>query len=102
MDAQLHLPDTALTVQQCPNFNALSVVSFCAAVCSLTYSTIAIGGSIKAGRQPDAEYNLNGYSTAGGLFGVFNALGVVAFACGSLAHSLALALRSGMAEVEQD
>ena len=70
-------------VRQCPNFNALSAVSFCAAVCSVTYSTIAIGGSIKAGRQPDAEYNLDGFSTAGGLFGVFNALGVVAFACES-------------------
>ena len=70
-------------MRQCPNFNALSVVSFAAAVCSLTYSTIAIGGSIKAGRQPDAAYNLDGLSTSAGLFGVFNALGVVAFACGS-------------------
>ena len=68
-------------MRQCPNFNALSAVSFCAAVCSVIYSTIAIGGSIKAGKQPGAEYNLDGFSTAGGLFGIFNALGVVAFAC---------------------
>jgi len=36
---------------QCPNFNALSVISFAAAVMSLTYSTIAIGGSISVGQQ---------------------------------------------------
>lgn len=43
---------THASSMQCPNFNALSVISFAAAVMSLTYSTIAIGGSIKAGKQP--------------------------------------------------
>ena len=66
---------------QCPDFNSLTIVSLAAAVMSLTYSTIAIGGSIKEGKQPGTTYNLDGHSTADGVFGVFNALGIVAFAC---------------------
>ena len=49
---------------QCPNFNSLRVVSFSAAVMSLSYSTIAIGGAIAIGKQPDAYYNLDRFSTA--------------------------------------
>ena len=66
---------------QCPNFNALSVISFLAAVMSLMYSTIAIGGSINAGKQPNATYTLGDQSRPAGIFNVFNALGIVAFAC---------------------
>ena len=73
----------ALLVVQAPNFSSLALVSFAAAVCSVTYSTIGIGGSIKAAlnRAPDIHYNLDGLSMADGIFGAFNALGVVAFAC---------------------
>lgn len=49
---------------------------------SMGYSTIAIGGSINAGKQPGVEYNLNGYSTSAGILNCFNALGIVAFAYG--------------------
>ena len=49
---------------QCPNFNSLRVVSFSAAVMSLSYSTIAIGGAIAIGKQPNAYYNLDRFSTA--------------------------------------
>ena len=87
-----------VVVMQLPNFNALASVSFLAAVMSLSYSTIAIGGSIHAGRQPHeplkcappgqvttytATYNhgLDCLSPAAGIFQVFNALGTVAFAC---------------------
>ena len=65
---------------QCPNFNSLRVVSFAAAIMSLAYSTIAVGASIASGRQPDAYYNLDTKDTADKVFGVFNALGTVAFA----------------------
>lgn len=65
---------------QCPNFNSLAVVSFAAAVMSLSYSTIAVGASIASGRQPDAYYSLDEKDTADKVFGIFNALGTVAFA----------------------
>lgn len=39
----------------------------------------------------DAEYNLNGYSKAQGIFGVFNALGTVAFAYGG--HNVILEIQ---------
>ena len=51
-------------LMQCPNFNSLRVVSFSAAVMSLSYSTIAIGGAIAIGKQPNAYYNLDRFSTA--------------------------------------
>ena len=34
-------------------------MSLAAAVMSISYSTIAIGASIAAGRQPDAYYNMD-------------------------------------------
>ena len=51
-------------LMQCPNFNSLRVVSFSAAIMSLSYSTIAIGGAIAIGKQPNAYYNLDRFSTA--------------------------------------
>lgn len=42
---------------------------------SLGYSTVAIGGSIKDGKQDNAVYNLDGHSTADGILQCFNALG---------------------------
>ena len=44
---------------------------------SLGYSTVAIGGSIHEGKQPNTQYNLDGHSTADGILGCFNALGCV-------------------------
>lgn len=55
---------------------------------SLTYSTIAIGGSIAAGRQPEVKYNLDHQSLASGVFGALNAIGILAFACESTASTL--------------
>lgn len=69
---------------QLPDFNSLTIVSLAAAVMSLMYSTIAIGGAINVGQQPGVQYNLDGKSTAAGVFGVMNALGIVAFACAPL------------------
>jgi len=60
---------------------------------SLSYSTIAFAGSINVGRQPDAVYNLNGYTKADGIFGIFNALGTVAFAYGG--HNVILEIQVG-------
>ena len=76
---------------QAPNFNSLSGVSLAAAFMSLSYSTIAFAGSINVGKQPDAVYNLNGYTKADGIFGVFNALGTVAFAYGG--HNVILEIQ---------
>ncbi|KAK9809303.1 hypothetical protein WJX73_002847 [Symbiochloris irregularis] len=83
-----------LILIQCPNFNSLRPVSLLAAVMSMGYSTIAIGGSIKAGKQPGTEYNLNGYSTGAGILNVFNSLGIVAFAYGG--HNVVLEIQSSM------
>ena len=54
---------------QIPNFNSLTIVSLLAALMSLSYSTIAIGASIAAGRQADAYYNLDTKSVADQVFG---------------------------------
>ncbi|KAK9904954.1 hypothetical protein WJX75_006393 [Coccomyxa subellipsoidea] len=81
-----------LILSQCPNFNSLRVVSFAAAVMSLTYSTIAVGASIASGRQPDAYYDLHTKDTADSVFGIFNALGTVAFAYGG--HNVVLEIQA--------
>ncbi|KAL0049119.1 hypothetical protein WJX82_006971 [Trebouxia sp. C0006] len=75
-----------------PNFHKLSAISLLAAVMSISYSTIAIGVSAHAGRQPGAEYNLNGFTKAEGVFGIFNALGTIAFAYGG--HNVVLEIQS--------
>ena len=49
---------------------------------SIGYSTIAIGVAGHRGRQADAEYNLDGFTKADGIFGIFNSLGTIAFAYG--------------------
>ena len=67
---------------QFPNFHKLSIVSLLAAVMSISYSTIAIGVAGHAGKQPGVEYNLDGFTKAAGIFGVFNSLGTIAFAYG--------------------
>ena len=72
-----------LAALQAPNFNALTLVSLVAAVMSLSYSTIGFGMSLNSGlEQRNAPYNLDGYTSADGIFGAFNALGTVAFAYG--------------------
>ena len=81
----------ACIVMQCPNFNALTMVSLAAAVMSITYSTIAFGASVAHGQVPDVHYNLDGYTLANGLFGVWNALGTVAFAYGG--HNVVLEIQ---------
>ena len=88
-----HNAKGAVDPLQAPNFNSLSGVSLAAAFMSLSYSTIAFAGSINVGRQPDAVYNLNGYTKADGIFGIFNALGTVAFAYGG--HNVILEIQVG-------
>lgn len=51
---------------------------------SLGYSTIAIGVAGHRGKQPGVAYDLDGFSKAKGLFGIFNSLGTIAFAYGRL------------------
>ena len=76
---------------QCPNFNALTLVSMAAALMSITYSTIAFGASVAHGAVPDVQYNLDGFTLANGLFGAWNALGTVAFAYGG--HNVVLEIQ---------
>ncbi|KAI9076035.1 hypothetical protein K1719_041969 [Acacia pycnantha] len=63
-----------------PNFNAIAGISLAAAVMSLSYSTIAWAASVKKGVIENVDYGYKGKSTAGNVFGFFNALGDVAFA----------------------
>ena len=67
------------------------MVSLAAAVMSITYSTIAFGASVAHGQVPDVQYNLDGYTLPNGLFGVWNALGTVAFAYGG--HNVVLEIQ---------
>ncbi|CAK0783413.1 hypothetical protein CVIRNUC_006612 [Coccomyxa viridis] len=83
-----------ILLSQCPNFNSLRVVSFSAAIMSLSYSTIAIGGAIAIGKQPNAYYNLDRFSTADKVFNIFNALGTIAFAYGG--HNVVLEIQACM------
>ncbi|KAK9806916.1 hypothetical protein WJX72_007358 [[Myrmecia] bisecta] len=83
-----------LILCQGPNFNSLRFVSLSAAVMSLSYSTIAIAASIAYGKADNVEYNLNGFSTAAGVFGVFNSLGTIAFAYGG--HNVVLEIQACM------
>ncbi|XP_047341223.1 lysine histidine transporter-like 6 [Impatiens glandulifera] len=68
-------------LSQLPNFNAVSAVSFAAAVMSLSYSTIAWVGSLGKGRAETVSY---AYKMTNGptdyMFRVFNALGQISFA----------------------
>ena len=88
---QILQTDYHTSVVQTPNFHKLSAVSLAAAIMSISYSTIAIGVSAHAGRQPDAEYNLDGFTRAEGIFGIFNALGTIAFAYGG--HNVVLEIQ---------
>ena len=67
------------------------MVSLAAAIMSITYSTIAFGASAGHGQVPDVQYNLDGFTLANGLFGVWNALGTVAFAYGG--HNVVLEIQ---------
>lgn len=65
---------------QLPNFNSISGVSLAAAVMSLSYSTIAWSASAARVREFDVSYDYPDVTTPNMLFGVFNALGQIAFA----------------------
>lgn len=80
-----------LILAQIPNFHSLSLISLLAAVMSITYSTIGIAASAH-NADPDAVYNLDGETKAAGIFGVFNALGTIAFAYGG--HNVILEIQS--------
>ena len=69
------------------------MVSLAVAIMSITYSTIAFGASVGHGQVPDVPYNLDGFTLANGLFGVWNALGTVAFAYGG--HNVVLEIQVG-------
>ena len=89
-DKSGHLPSLAdvFAFTQVPDLHSLSIVSLLAAVTALSYCTIGFGGSVKAGKQPDAVYNLDHLSKAAGIFGVFSGLGTIAFSFGG--HTVVL------------
>ncbi|XP_076940403.1 lysine histidine transporter 1-like [Bidens hawaiensis] len=63
-----------------PNFNSISCVSFAAAVMSLSYSLIAWTAALHRGYQEDVDYSLRSKTPSAQMFGMFTALGDVAFA----------------------
>ncbi|KAK7312006.1 hypothetical protein RJT34_10533 [Clitoria ternatea] len=77
---------------QCPNFNSISIVSFAAAVMSITYSIIAWGTSIKKGVEPNVNYSITSYSTADSVFNFLSALGDIAFAYA--AHNVVMEIQA--------
>ncbi|XP_078171012.1 lysine histidine transporter 2-like [Carex rostrata] len=69
-----------LFLSQCPNFNSISLVSFAAAVMSLTYSTIGWTAALGRGKEPDVDYSYRSTKTSTNVFGFLGGLGEVAFA----------------------
>jgi amino acid permease len=86
-----------ILLSQLPNFHKLSAISLVAAIMSILYSSIAIGMASSEGRAPDTSYNLDGYTTADGVFGIFNALGTVAFAYGG--HNVVMEIQATLPSV---
>jgi len=75
-----------------PSFNSVSVVSFAAAVMSLSYSTIAWATSLHRGVQPGVQYGSRFSTDAGTIFGIFGALGTIAF--GYAGHNVVLEIQA--------
>ncbi|KAJ0911415.1 putative amino acid transporter, transmembrane domain-containing protein [Helianthus annuus] len=75
-----------------PNFNSISAVSLAAAVMSLSYSVIAWTASLGRGAQEDVDYSLRSKDLVGQMFGMFTALGDVAFAYAG--HSVVLEIQA--------
>ncbi|XP_047180212.1 lysine histidine transporter 1-like [Vigna umbellata] len=75
-----------------PSFNSISVISFAAAVMSLSYSTIAWAASLHRGVQPGVQYGSRFSTDAGSVFGVFGALGTIAF--GYAGHNVVLEIQA--------
>ncbi|XP_009616066.1 lysine histidine transporter 2-like [Nicotiana tomentosiformis] len=78
----------------CPNFNSITLVSFLAAIMSLSYSTIGWGASVHKGIAPEVDYSPRASTTAGRLFGFLSALGDVAFAFAG--HNVVLEIQATM------
>ncbi|XP_042001494.1 lysine histidine transporter 1-like isoform X1 [Salvia splendens] len=79
---------------QLPDINSISGVSLAAAVMSLSYSTIAWGGSLVEERKEEVEYGYKAGSPGGTIISFFCALGNVAFAYGG--HNVVLEIQSTM------
>ncbi|WVZ12037.1 hypothetical protein V8G54_016567 [Vigna mungo] len=75
-----------------PSFNSISAISFAAAVMSLSYSTIAWAASLHRGVQPGVQYGSRFSTDAGNVFGVFDALGTIAF--GYAGHNVVLEIQA--------
>ncbi|XP_059306752.1 lysine histidine transporter 2-like [Lycium ferocissimum] len=78
----------------CPNFNSIAIVSFLAAVMSLSYSTIGWGASVHKGIAPEVDYSPRASTSAGRVFGFLSALGDVAFAFAG--HNVVLEIQATM------
>ncbi|KAL3691111.1 hypothetical protein R1sor_004762 [Riccia sorocarpa] len=84
---------------QLPNFNAISGVSLAAAVMSLSYSTIAWAAPLHYGKMPGVSYSIPNGSSASKVFGIFNALGNVAFAYAG--HNVVLEIQATIPSTPQ-
>ncbi|CAM6038293.1 unnamed protein product [Sphagnum compactum] len=83
---------------QCPNFNSISIVSFSAAIMSVSYSMAAWIAPLCAGRVASVSYAVPAHeskSTAGiAYFGILNAVGQVAFAFAG--HNVVLEIQASL------
>lgn len=79
-------------LSQLPNFNAIAGLSLAAAIMSLSYSTISWAASVHHGKNDPISYDYKFSTTANGVFGIFNALGDVAFAYAG--HNVVLEIQS--------
>lgn len=87
-------------LSQLPNFNSISFISFAAAVMSVGYSTIAFGTCLNTNKAENVSYHLpSENSTADNIFGVFNALGTVAFAYAG--HNVVLEIQATIPSTEE-
>ncbi|GKA09508.1 lysine histidine transporter like protein [Tanacetum coccineum] len=73
-------------------FNSITGVSLAAAVMSLSYSVIAWIAALNRGVDDDVDYSLRSKTSVGQTFGMFSALGDVAFAY--VGHSVALEIQA--------
>ncbi|XP_049359496.1 lysine histidine transporter 2-like [Solanum verrucosum] len=78
----------------CPNFNSITLISFLAAVMSLSYSTIGWGASVHKGISPEVDYSPRASTSTGRVFGSLSALGDIAFAFAG--HNVVLEIQATM------
>ncbi|KAK9810303.1 hypothetical protein WJX72_008303 [[Myrmecia] bisecta] len=73
-----------LVLSQCPHMHSIRFINQLATFCTISFATVAVGLSAYAGNHAPAprDYGVHG-SSSHKLFGIFNSLGIMAFAYGN-------------------